>query len=375
MVPRGKLDISFAALFKGIVYCGAELLGATHSKEIKTVPNTLYCLSVRTGLDLTLQALNFEPGSEVLVTNINIPDMFSILSAHRLVCVPLSVNKHTLEISAQQIKKLINPSTKAILITHLFGAVINIQDIINLAKEHHLMVLEDCAQAFNGVYKGNPGTDVVMYSFGLIKTNTSLTGAMLRFNNPELQHKVTLLQNQLPIQYTGQYLKKLFKALIIKMITQKWSFTLLYWLSQKAGKNFDDVLAGFTKGFPGADVMGKIRYRPCQANLRLMGQRIATFPLTRISKRQELALSTLRHLPEVMKIGQLNDQHTYWVLAIESTDPGQLIKALRARGYDATQKASSLVKIKGTKEVSYPDELDLDKLVYLPAGSGILQIP
>jgi dTDP-4-amino-4,6-dideoxygalactose transaminase len=39
--------------------------------------NQLVCLSVRTGFDLVLRALNLPAGSEILVTDINIPDMFS----------------------------------------------------------------------------------------------------------------------------------------------------------------------------------------------------------------------------------------------------------------------------------------------------------
>lgn len=366
MIPRGKLDISFFTLFKSIGYCILEIIRVKRFKKIKSNPYTVDCLSVRTGLDLTLKALNFEQGSEILVIDINIPDMFSILSAHGLVSIPLSVNKHSLEISITQMKALIGPSTKAILITHLFGATMNIEAIVNLAKKHNLIILEDCAQAFNGLYAGHSLSDVMMYSFGLIKTNTSLTGAILHFNNHGLYDNVKLLNDQLPVQSTSLYLKKIFKALAIKTITLKWAFSLLYLFTKVLKKDFDDVLAGFTKGFPGADVMTKIKFRPCNANLRLMTTRIENFSLDRIDKRKRLALSILKNVPDEMKIGHLNHHHTYWALVVESEKPEELIKHLRMQGCDATSKASSLVKLESSTKSFEKDELDLDQLVYLP---------
>lgn len=365
MIPRGKLDISFFALLRGMGYCFSEILGIKGFKNVNTEHDQLYTLSVRTGLDLILTSLDFEPGAEILVTNVNIPDMFSILKAHQLVSIPLAVNKHSLEISTQQMEASIRPSTKAILITHLFGATMNTEAIVKLAKGHGLIVLEDCAQAFNGLYAGHPLSDVVMYSFGLIKTNTSLTGAMLRFNNPSLYHNVVLLNDQLPIQSPKLYLKKIFKALAIKVITLRWIFSMLYVFTRASNRDFDDVLTGFTKGFPGADVMKKIRYRPCHANLKLMARRIDHFSVDKTQKRKELALSILSNVPDEMKIGSLNLHHTYWVIAIESRNREQIIEDLRTQGCDATAKASSLVKMESAAAFD-KDELDLDKLVYLP---------
>ena len=367
MIPRGRLDIDFLSLFKGIGFCIADIFSSR--TKVKDNENTLHCLSVRTGLDLTLRSLDLVPESEILVTNINIPDMFSIVSAHGLVAVPLSLNKHTLGLFTTQVEALITPHTKAILITHLFGAIMDIGAVIKLARYHNLIVIEDCAQAYNGAYNGHPETDVVMFSFGLIKTNTSLTGAMLRFSNTGLCSKVKLLNAELPVQSAKMYLKKLFKAIAIQIMTLRLPYTLLYYYSRLAGKDFDDVLAGFTRGFPGADVMAKIRFRPCQANLRMMRARKRNFSLNNIVKRKNVASGITKIVPDAMKIGCLNTEHTYWVLPIERKNPGELIEILRNKGVDATAKASSLVKL--GKLPTIEDELVLDDLVYLPISNEL----
>lgn len=375
MIPRGKLDISFSTLFTALGYTMVELL-KKNPQKLEDKETELFCLSVRTGLSLTLTALDFKPNSEILVMNINIPDMFSVLSAHHLNAIPIAVNKHTLSIDLSQAKALLTEQTKAILVTHLFGSILELKEISTWAKSNNLIVLEDCAQAYDGTYIGHPSSDVVMFSFGLIKSNTSLTGAMLRFNNQQLYQQVLTLNNQLPHQNPQQYLKKIFKGFLIKIVTANAIFSLIYNFSRLTNRDFDNLLASMTKGFPGANVMTKIRFRPCYANIRLMKKRLADFPISNIFTRKQIAMDILKTIPEPMKIGNDNENHSYWVLPVASGHASQLIERLRKNGCDATNKASSLVKLQQASIPVLPDELDLAHLVYLPIDQktvGILK--
>lgn len=365
MIPRGKLDISFSALFTAIRYTTADLL-EKKQQQPEDKETELYCLSVRTGLSLTLTALNFKPDSEILVMNINIPDMFSVLSAHHLTAIPLAVNKHSLSIDLSQATALLTGKTKAILVTHLFGSILELEEISTWAKSNKLIVLEDCAQAYDGTYIGHPSSDVVMFSFGLIKTNTSLTGAMFRFKGQQLYQQVLTLNNHLPQQKPQQYLKKILKGFLIKIVTTNAIFSLIYSFSRLANRDFDNLLASMTKGFPGANVMNKIRFRPCHANIRLMKKKLADFPAGNILARKQTAMDILETVPESMKIGNDNKNHSYWVLPVTSEHVSQLIESLRKRGCDATNKASSLIKLQHVSIPVLADELDLTHLVYLP---------
>ncbi|MDB6129118.1 MAG: hypothetical protein JWM04_225 [Verrucomicrobiales bacterium] len=156
MIPRGRPDISYSEIFKGLRLCAVD--SQSRSTCMHELGNgTLACLSVRTGFDLVLAALNFAPGTEILVTDINIPDMFSIISAHGLTAVPVSVNKESLHLSLDRIRAAMTPLTRAILITHLFGARMDTDEVVALAKEMKWVVIEDCAQAFTGnTFRGNP---------------------------------------------------------------------------------------------------------------------------------------------------------------------------------------------------------------------------
>nr|WP_068891139.1 aminotransferase class V-fold PLP-dependent enzyme [Pedobacter panaciterrae] len=368
MIPRGKLYISNKDLFTGIRYCATNYFKPLKTDIPEQNSNVLTCLSVRTGFDLVLSSLNFPAGSEILVTDINIPDMFKIIAGHNLTAIPLPVNKQTLNISPVQLEAAITPATKAILITHLFGAIMETDEIIAIARKHNLIVFEDCAQAYAGnVYKGNPKSDVIMFSFGLIKTNTSVRGATIDIKNLTLYTNVLSRNEQYDIQHTSSFLKKIFKVILIKLLTTKTIYTGLYNIVKASGKDFEEVLAGFTRGFPGDDIFKQIHYRPCQPNIKLLQKKLNNFNQREIDERILLANDILTHIPNHYKIGTLNTKHTYWVLPLETGDPIGLINYLRNNGFDASQKASSLIKLKSPISIYNPNDLKLENIVYLPA--------
>jgi len=368
MIPRGRIDISYSDITRGIAHCISYLSGIRSSFSNKFENNhQLICLSVRTGFDLLLTAMDLPPGSEIIVSNISIPDMFAILAAHQLVAIPVSIDNDTLNTSVSEIKAAISTKTKAIIITHLFGAVADMDEIISLADTNSLVVIEDGAQAYSGpTYKGHPKTDVVMQSFGMIKTNTALSGAVISFNNADLANKVIKLNADLPEQPVPVYLKKLVKAAFIRLLTTRWIYLLVYKLIIVFGKDIDLVLSGFTKGFPGKDVLTKIRFRANTPLKRLLIWKLKHYPISKLEKRERYAKNILSNIPSGMVIGSKNIKHTHWVLPVESDEPDKLILYLRQRGFDATSKASSLVSLPCRGDIN-THQLDLKKLVYLPA--------
>jgi dTDP-4-amino-4,6-dideoxygalactose transaminase len=366
MIPRGKLYISYKDLIAAAYYCLTDRF-RSKKPDVDQHANELVCLSVRTGIDLVLNALNFPPGFEMIVTDINIPDMFAIINWHELTLVPIPVNKYTLNISPAQVEAAITPATKAILITHLFGGIMEIEAIVAIAKKHNLIIFEDCAQAYAGnLYGGNPASDVVMFSFGFIKTNTAISGAMVKIKDPALYAEVVARNEDYHQQTTRGYFKKLFKVAFVKLLTNKTIYTGFYNLVMALGKDFEEVLDGFTKGFPGDDIFKQIRHQPSTPNQRLLRKKLAKFDQNSITKRIQLAHDILSNIPDDYKIGFENKRHTYWVMTVETHDPDGLISYLRSNGFDASQKASSLIKLNKPDTIPAPEELALENLVYLP---------
>src|SRR5262245_30591893 len=166
---RKRLDIrwsDFGGALRDCVTCG-DRNGLTEDLEHLWSPrrDALACLSVRSGFDLWLSALALPPGSEVLVSAITIRDMVRIVEAHGLVPWPFDTDPEPLSIYPDSLRQAITPRSRVILVAHLFGTRQPLDEVFEIAHQHHLLVAEDCAQAFAGrQYTGDRRSDVTMFS-------------------------------------------------------------------------------------------------------------------------------------------------------------------------------------------------------------------
>ena len=126
-------------------------------KEFAAWVGTEFAVAVANGtlaLDLALKALNISHGDEVIVT----PRTF-LASASCIVnagAIPIfaDVDRESQNITAETVRAVLTPRTKAIICVHLAGWPCDMDPIMALADEHGLFVIEDCAQAHGARYKG-----------------------------------------------------------------------------------------------------------------------------------------------------------------------------------------------------------------------------
>lgn len=105
-------------------------------------------------LHVALAGLGIGPGDEVITPSYTfIASSFCVLQAGA-VPVFADVERETHTISPQSIEACISPRTKAIIVVHLYGCMCDMDPIMDIARKHNLVVVEDCAQAHGGVYKG-----------------------------------------------------------------------------------------------------------------------------------------------------------------------------------------------------------------------------
>ena len=136
--------------------------------------------SVRSMLDLYLQIRNFPPGSEIIMTGINIPDMLKIMHEHKIVVVPVDLDIASLSPKVEDVKKAISPKTKAILFAYIFGVTYDIAPYVEILNAACIEIIEDCAQSWRSLdkFRGSDFATMTMFSFGLIKFNTAFYGGV-----------------------------------------------------------------------------------------------------------------------------------------------------------------------------------------------------
>jgi len=141
-------------------------------------------------LELALYALGIGPGDEVIV-----PSRTSIASASCVVMrgatpVLADIDAQSQNLTADTIRPLLTPRTKAIIAVHLAGWPCEMDPILALARDHGIHVVEDCAQSHGATYKGRPVgslSDVAAFSFCQDKImTTGGEGGMITTNNKDI---------------------------------------------------------------------------------------------------------------------------------------------------------------------------------------------
>ena len=162
---------------------------------------TRYAMTVNSatsGLSAALGAANVGPGDEVITTAISFNATALSILLFNSIPVFADVGAKNFCLDPREVQKAITPKTKAILVVHLLGKPADMDAIMEIAKGHGLVVIEDAAQAVGAKYKGrNVGTigDLGVFSFQETKNITTGEGGMVVTDNPEFARKVRLIRN------------------------------------------------------------------------------------------------------------------------------------------------------------------------------------
>jgi len=143
-------------------------------------------------VEAALAACGVKPGDEIIVT----PKSFvaSCLPVVGFNAIPVfaDVDPRTGCLTADTIEEKITPRTKVILVVHLFGQPAEMDRIMEVARKHNILVVEDCAEAYDAYYKGRKvGTfgDAALFSLQQSKHITTGEGGVVMMNDEEMYSK------------------------------------------------------------------------------------------------------------------------------------------------------------------------------------------
>ena len=156
--------------------------------------------SGRGGMENILKSFHLEPGDEIIIPAYTLKDLISVIRTMRLVPIPADINPNTFNIDPDSVVKRITKKTKLILATHMFGTPCDIDEILKIAKNKSIYVIEDCAHSAGSRFKdkitGSFG-DAAFYSFESMKPINTYGGGMVVTNNEDLFLRVR--------KYSGEY--------------------------------------------------------------------------------------------------------------------------------------------------------------------------
>ena len=384
MWMRKRLDIRWRDLAIGAVGCLAP--GDRERAEGRLLAlwprgdPLLACTSVRSGLDLLLEAAQLPPGGEVLFSAMTIPDMVRIVTDHGLIPIPVDLDPQTAAPRLEALEAAVSPRTVAMVVAHLFGSRVEMRPLVQFARRRGLMLIEDCAQAYCGPqYVGDSETDASLFSFGPIKSSTALGGAIVRVADAALAGRMRARLEKQPVQSRWFFLRRIAKYGVLKICSARPIFTALvvYW--RWRGLDYDRLINAKVRGYASSDFYRRLRQRPSLPLLRLLTRRIRHFDAEAAAQRTRRGRLLARRLTSRRR-GALAcpsaavSPHAFWVFPIAVDDPDRLIAALFEHGFDATQGQSMCVVAAPAGSPSpKPEEAQrmLDRLVYLPFNPTI----
>jgi dTDP-4-amino-4,6-dideoxygalactose transaminase len=190
----------FRVMDSGWYLLGKEL--DAFEAEFATYCGVAYCVGVGNGLDalhLTLRAMEIGPGDEVLVPSNTYIATWLAVSYAGATPIPVEPDPHTCNLDPARLKAAMTGRTRAIMPVHLYGQPADMDPILEIARNHGLMVIEDNAQAQGAWYRGRKtGSigDAAGTSFYPGKNLGAFADAgAVTTNDSRLANKVRMLRN------------------------------------------------------------------------------------------------------------------------------------------------------------------------------------
>jgi dTDP-4-amino-4,6-dideoxygalactose transaminase len=160
-------------------------------------PHALAVTSGTAGLHLAMLSLDLRPGDEVITTPMTWPTTVNVILLCGARPVLVDIEPETLNLDARLLEAAVTARTRAIVPVHFAGQACDMDAIGEVARRHHLRVVEDAAHALGTEYRGRrigAVGDITVFSFHPIKNITTAEGGMITLADDELARRLRLLR-------------------------------------------------------------------------------------------------------------------------------------------------------------------------------------
>lgn len=180
-ISTGPKNQEFEERFK--IYTGAK--------------NAIAVSSCTDAMELSLVVGGISKGDEIITTPLTFTATANVIIHQGAIPVFADIDRYTLNIDPSEIEKRITSKTRAIMPVHYAGQPCQMDEIINIAKDHNLMIFSDAAHALGAEYNGKKiGSigDTTSFSFHVQKNLTTAEGGMLTTDNDDWANKLKILR-------------------------------------------------------------------------------------------------------------------------------------------------------------------------------------
>ena len=203
---KEQVNASLAEVLESAAFIGGKKV-EEFAKGLATYHRVKYAIPCANGTDalqIAMMALGLQPGDEVITPSFTYVATTEVIALLRLQPVFVDVDADTFCLNPEEVRKAITPRTKAIVPVHLYGQAAPMDEILKIAKEHNLYIIEDNAQGIGCDYTFSDGTIRKTGSMGDVGCTSFFPsknlgcygdgGAMVT-NDPALAEKLKMVAN------------------------------------------------------------------------------------------------------------------------------------------------------------------------------------
>ena len=151
---KNDIDAAVLNVIDSSIFIGGPQVNtfAENLSNYLGIRHVIPCANGTDALQIAMMALGLEPGDEVITPSFTYVATTEVIALLKLKPVFVEVDMRTFCIEPEAVRKAITPKTKAIVPVHLYGHAAKMEEIMAIANEHNLFVIEDNAQAIGGDY-------------------------------------------------------------------------------------------------------------------------------------------------------------------------------------------------------------------------------
>ena len=203
---KTEVDTAIQEVLDSAVYINGKPVQtfATGLSDYLGVKHTIPCANGTDALQIAMMALGLQPGDEVITPSFTYIATTEVVALLKLTPVFVEVDAKTFCMDPASLRKAITPKTKAIVPVHLYGHAAPMEEIMQIAKEFGLYVIEDNAQAIGCDYTFSDGTKQKTGTIGTVSATSFYPsknlgafgdGGAVFTNDDALAHKMKMIAN------------------------------------------------------------------------------------------------------------------------------------------------------------------------------------
>lgn len=200
LVTEREIELVLDCLKSGWISSAGKYIDQFESgwAEYCNMPHGIAVSNGTTALHIAVRLLDLQPGDEVIMPTFTIISCAQAITYCGGVPVLIDSDPRNWQMDVKQIESRITPRTRAIMVVHIYGHPADMDPILELARKHGLMVIEDAAETHGAEYRGKKCGgfgDISIFSFYANKLITTGEGGMLLTKRSDIADKARSLRN------------------------------------------------------------------------------------------------------------------------------------------------------------------------------------